>query len=136
MKQTLFTRLKQGHSYIKLWPNKHELSQYFPEYRAVVTCRFALKYCPSLALCAFILPLFLFGIDRLNIAIFYGILIGSMPIQGLVIAAKQSQKKLPLSLASWYRDAVEKLKEKTTINLTLKNPTYYDLARLLKYSYQ
>ncbi len=135
MKTNLYSLLREGHAYISLWPSRQEFLEYFAEYRAVVACRFAVKYCPYLAMLALILPLLAMGIEQLNMALFYSILIASMPIQALAMVAKQSKKKLPLALASWYRQGVEKLNPKPVPNLTLNNPTFNDLARLLNYSY-
>lgn len=98
-----------------------------------------LKHCPYLALLAFILPLFAFGVDKLTVAVFYGVCIGSMPVQALFFMYKKSKEPLPPALASWYREGVEKIKKQTlelSEQFSTKKPNFKDLAKLLNYSYQ
>ena len=139
MNISLAQQLKQGKDYTVLWPTRPELSQFFQEYRAILISRFGLKYCPPLALFALILPLMTFGVDKLSIALVYAIFIASMPIQALLFMSKKAKQKLPLTLASWYKQAVDKISQHATAavehSFSIKNPTYNDLAKLLNYSY-
>ncbi|NMP16637.1 MULTISPECIES: terminus macrodomain insulation protein YfbV [unclassified Thalassotalea] len=136
MQQHLYDIYKTGVKYIDTWPKRPELINYFPQYRAVLASRFVLRYAPPLAALAFILPLMFFGVEQLKQALFYGIFIASMPFQAVVYMAKQAKELLPPSLANWYRQGVEKLKqEMEDLELTANKPTYHDLATLLNYSY-
>ncbi|WP_371372556.1 terminus macrodomain insulation protein YfbV [Thalassotalea aquiviva] len=137
MNRKIYCFLKDGAKYIRLWPNTPELANYFAEYNAVVGSRFVLKYCPPLALLAIILPIMFLGPDFLSQALVYGIFIASLPVQALFLMAKKSKEHLPLALASWYRQGVEKLNQHQQQNkLTLvQKPTFMDLAKLLDYSY-
>ncbi|TRX56720.1 terminus macrodomain insulation protein YfbV [Thalassomonas sp. M1454] len=138
MNLSIKQQLKQGKEYIDLWPLRPELSNYFSEYQAIVASRFVLKHCPYLALVAFILPLFAFGVDKLTVALFYGVCIASMPVQALFFMAKKSREPLPPALARWYREGVEKIKIQTLEleeKFSTQKPTFNDLAKLLNYSY-
>lgn len=133
----LYNHLKSGQEYVKLWPEQPTLHSYFVEYRAVVVSRFSLKYCPYLALFAFSLPLMLIGSDKLPFAFFYGIFIASIPVQALLMMSKKAKEKLPLALASWYRQGVEKInQQENQPQFSLQNPTFNDLAKLLNFSFQ
>lgn len=139
MNISLSQQLKQGKDYIDLWPERPELNQFFQEYKAIIISRFVLKYCPALALFALILPLMTFGLDKLSIALAYAMFIASMPVQALFFMSKKAKQKLPLALASWYRQAVDKINQQATTvveqSFSVNNPTYNDLAKLLHYSY-
>ena len=132
-------QLIQGKEYIDLWPLRPELRNYFGEYQAIIVSRFVLKHCPYLALLAFIMPLFAFGVDKLTLSLFYGVCIASMPVQALFFMAKKAKEPLPPALASWYREGVEKIKTQAlelADKFSTHKPTYNDLAKLLNYSYQ
>ncbi|WP_371185360.1 terminus macrodomain insulation protein YfbV [Thalassotalea maritima] len=141
MQPTVADTYKLGRDYIKAWPERPELGNYFSQYQAVMMSRFVIKYAYSLALLATILPLMFIGIEQLRVAIFYGLFIASMPVQAVFLMAKQAKQRLPQALAIWYRQGLEKLqlqiKDKGQQHIKLKQsrPTYYDLAKLLNYSY-
>ena len=140
MQQSLLQQLKQGKEYIELWPARPELVNYFAEYRAIIVSRFLLKYGLPLAGFALIMPLMLMGVEQLKQALVYCLFIGSMPIQALFLMNKKSLEKLPPALASWYKKGVDKLQQSDLSNnvdtFTLNKPTFLDLAKLLKFSYQ
>lgn len=143
--------IKLGQRYIKLWPEKAELAQYFSDYRAVQSARFVCRYFPALALFTFIMQLYfssgLFlgagsvnnAINALPQALVYGLFLLSIPVQALVVLGVKADKFLPPSLASWYRTGVEKVKkqksEKKLSALTVTKPRYIDLAQLLQLTY-
>ena len=140
MQQTLLQQLKQGREYIELWPERPELVNYFAEYKAIIASRFVLKYGASLALFALIMPLLFLGVEQLKQALVYGLFIASLPVQALFLMNKKSIEKLPPALASWYKKGVNKLQQTDLSNtveaFVINKPTFLDLAKLLKFSYQ
>ncbi len=143
--------IKLGQRYIKFWPEKAELAQYFADYRAVQSARFVCRYFPALALFTFIMQLYfasgyLTGSGNINNAmtalpqaLVYGLFLLSIPVQGLVILGVKADKFLPPSLASWYRTGLEKAKEQGSQNkltdLAVSKPKYIDLAQLLQLTF-
>ena len=143
--------IKLGQRYIKFWPEKAELAQYFADYRAVQSARFVCRYFPALALFTFIMQLyfasgFISGSGSIDNAIIalpqalvYGLFLLSIPVQALVILGVKADKFLPPSLASWYRTGLEKVKEQSTqgryADLTVSKPRYIDLAQLLQLTF-
>jgi uncharacterized membrane protein YfbV (UPF0208 family) len=140
---------------LSLWPNRKELALYFTDYKVVQSARFICKYFPGLALFTFVLQLYFasglfsakeFGalsmdatLDALPLALVYGLFIASLPVQALVMLGVKADKFLPPSLASWYRDGIEKVKSSKSnepmnpliTQLATYKPRYIDLAQLL-----
>lgn len=151
MNLSVIELIKLGQKYLKLWPEKAELANYFADYRAVQTARFVCRYFPALALFIFIIQLYfasgLFtgnatisnAINALPQAMVYGLFLLSIPIQTLVMLGVKADKFLPPSLASWYRNGLEKAKElgiKNKLNtLSASKPRYIDLAKLLQLTF-
>lgn len=143
--------IKLGQQYVKFWPEKVELAQYFADYRAVQSARFVCRYFPALALFTFIMQLYFAsgyftGVGNVNNAVsalpqalVYGLFLLSIPVQALVVLGVKADKFLPPALASWYRTGLEKAKEqgsqKKLTDLTLSKPRYIDLAQLLQLTY-
>ncbi len=151
MNLSVIQLIKLGQKYCKLWPEKAELATYFADYRAVQSTRFVCRYFPALALFTVIMQLYfssgLFsGAGNINNAfsalpqaLVYGAFLLSIPVQALVISGVKADKFLPPSLASWYRNGVEKVKEQggaqSLENLSISKPKYIDLAQLLQLTY-
>ena len=143
--------IKLGQRYIKLWPEKAELVQYFADYRAVQSARFVCRYFPALALFTFIMQLYfssgyVTGSGSMNLAmnalpqaLVYGLFLLSIPVQALVVLGVKADKFLPPALASWYRTGLEKAKEQGSksklTDLTVSKPRYIDLAQLLQLTF-
>jgi uncharacterized membrane protein YfbV (UPF0208 family) len=143
--------IKLGQRYIKLWPERAELAQYFSDYSAVQSARFVCRYFPALALFTFIMQLYFASgyltgtasmhnaMNALPQALVYGVFLLSIPLQALVVLGVKADKYLPPSLASWYRSGLEKAKEKSNqsklSNLTVSKPRYIDLAQLLQLTF-
>lgn len=139
--------IKLGQRYIKLWPEKAELTKYFSDYSAVQSARFVCRYFPALALFTFIMQLYFasgyidgtgsmeHALNALPQALVYGLFLLSIPVQALVILGVKADKFLPPSLASWYRSGLEKAMAQGNVNqlkeLTTSKPRYIDLAQLL-----
>jgi hypothetical protein len=151
--------IKLGQRYLSLWPEKKELTMYFADYKVVQSARFICKYFPALALFTFMMQFYFssglyagIGFDTLSTdnilsalgqALFYGVFIGSLPIQALVIVGVKADKFLPPSLASWYREGIEKMKsanngqsiDPVVSKLATYKPRYIDLAQLLQLTF-
>ncbi len=141
--------IKLGQRYLKLWPEKSELGQYFDDYQAVHSGRFICRYFPALALFTFIMQLYVSSgyplgsgsIDKalmaLPQALVYGLFLVSIPVQALVLSGVKADKFLPPSLASWYRESVDKANKQNSSQISSKikaqtnKPRYIDLAQLL-----
>jgi len=143
--------IKLGQQYLNLWPEKPELARYFADYTAIQSARFVCRYFPALALFTVVMQLY-FGsgypmgqgsidnaINTLSVALVYGLFILSIPVQALVVLGVKADKFLPPSLASWYRNGLEKAKEQDNLNklthLTVSKPRYIDLAQLLQLTF-
>ena len=143
--------IKLGQQYQKLWPEKPELSRYFSDYKSVQSARFVCRYFPALALFTFIMQVYVgsglplgqgsisAAVNTVGIALVYGLFILSIPVQALVVLGVKADKLLPPSLASWYRDGLEKAKEKNNkeqfSKLAVYKPRFIDLAQLLQLTF-
>ena len=136
MKLSVSALIKLGYQYMKLWPKRPELSEYFAEYRTVQFARLVVNVSPGLAVCCLVLQLSLQTSNALAMALFYAILLLSMPIQALVMLGVNADKVLPPSLASWYKQGVARFNEQGgNIKLSTAKPKYLDLAKLLNITY-
>ena len=137
MNLSVVALIKLGMKYMKLWPQRAELANYFADYNAVQVARFVYRYFPSLAVFSIALPFALSNVDILPQMFFYSLLLASMPVQALVILGVKADKVLPPSLAQWYREGVAKYNQQGgEIKLSAHKPRYMDLAQLLNISYQ
>jgi len=136
MNMSIFEIIKLGQKYMKLWPNKAVLVNYFAEYRAVQISRFVCRYFPTLALITFVVQLYLGSFAVLPQAVVYAVFMLSIPIQALVMLGVKADKFLPPALASWYKEGVARVNEQGgDIKLSLHKPRYFDLANLLNLTY-
>jgi uncharacterized membrane protein YfbV (UPF0208 family) len=143
--------IKLGQRYLNLWPERSEFSNYFADYQAIQAARFVCRYFPALALFTFIMQLYIGSgyfsgqgsitnvLNTLGQALVYGLFILSIPVQALVVLGVKADKFLPPSLASWYRNGIEKAKEQGIYHklneLTVSKPRYIDLAQLLQLTF-
>lgn len=143
--------IQLGQQYLKLWPEKAELANYFSDYRAVQTARFVCRYFPALALFTVVMQLYfssgLFfskdvvgqtGIGQAEIdkalaalpqALVYGLFILSLPVQALVVSGVKADTLLPPSLASWYRSGLEKAKQQQMLKKTTTESGFYNQTK-------
>ncbi|REL26747.1 DUF412 family protein [Thalassotalea euphylliae] len=136
MKLSVSALIKLGYQYMKLWPKRAELGEYFAEYRTVQFARLVINVIPGLAVCCLVLQLSLQTDNAVAMALFYAILLLSMPVQALVMLGVNADKVLPPSLASWYKQGVARFNEQGgDIKLSTANPKYLDLAKLLNITY-
>jgi len=124
--------IQLGQKYLKLWPEKAELANYFADYHAVQSARFVCRYFPALAIFTVLMQLYfssglLFGQEKLDQvalnnalsglpqALCYGLFLLSLPIQALVVSGVKADKLLPPALASWYLSGLEKAKQQNAM---------------------
>ena len=137
MSMNIFEVVTLGQKYMKLWPEKSELSVYFADYRVIQVSRFVYRYFPGLAILSVIGQLYFGSIAILPQALTYGIFMLSMPLQVMVMLGLKADKYLPPSLSSWYKEGVAKINEQGgDIKLSVNRPRYFDLAQLLNISYR
>lgn len=137
MNMSLVELIKLGREYMRLWPQRAELGNYFAEYQAVQICRLAFRYLPGIALFSFIMQLYLGSMTLLPQALVYSLFILSIPLQALLMLGVKADKFLPLALASWYKESVARVNEAGgSIKLSLHKPRFIDLAKLLNISHQ
>jgi uncharacterized membrane protein YfbV (UPF0208 family) len=137
MKLSLLDIIKLGRRYIKLWPERTELGEYFKAYQAVKIGRFACNYLPGVAVFVFVIQLYFGSLDILPQALVYALFILSMPIQALVMLGLKADKYLPPGLANWYKEGVAKFNQNGgSIKLSEHKPRYIDLAQLLNITYK
>ena len=137
MNMSVVEIIKLGQKYMKLWPKRPELANYFAEYRTVQFARVVCQTFPALAVISAVLPLYLEIPISLGQIAFYFIFILSMPIQALVILGVKADKYLTPSLATWYKEGVARVNEQGgNVKLSVHKPRYLDLAQLLNITYQ
>ncbi len=137
MNMSVYEIIKLGQKYMKLWPDRPELANYFADYRAIQVSRFVCRYFPTFAALSIIGQLYFGSVVLLPQALVYGLFILSMPFQALVILGIKADKFLPPALSTWYREGVAKMNEGGgNIKLSVHRPRYVDLAKLLNISYR
>ena len=92
MNLSVVALLKLGVKYMKLWPQRPELSQYFPEYSVVQFARLVCKFIPGLALFTLIMQIGLAPENGLATGVFYCVFLLSLPIQALVMLGVKADK--------------------------------------------
>ena len=137
MNMSVVEVIKLGQKYMKLWPDRAELANYFAEYRTVQFSRMVCRYFPALAVISALAPLY-FNVNLpMSQIAFYFIFILSMPVQALVILGVKADKYLTPSLASWYKEGVARINEQGgDVKLSMSKPKYVDLAQLLNITYK
>lgn len=137
MNLSVVALIKLGYQYMSLWPKRAELARYFSEYKTIQFARLVYAVAPGLAVFTFVLQIGLAGTQSLSIALFYAIVLVSMPVQAMVILGVQADKVLPPSLSAWYKEGVARYNEQGgSIKLAVHKPRYLDLAKLLNMTYE
>ncbi len=129
----VMSQIKDGQSYIKVWPDNTELSPIFMERRVIKATQMAIKVMPFIAVANIIVQVNLLGMDYLPQAITFSLFFLSIPVQGLLWLGKRSNTVLPPRLAIWYRELSVKMQENGyESNIRCSKPRYFELAVLLK----
>jgi uncharacterized membrane protein YfbV (UPF0208 family) len=129
-----------GRRYLKLWPEKTELLNFFAEYRQVLIGRMVCRYSAHFAALIFALPFALpLPVDSdyfIQNTLVVSLFILSLPVQVYIILGLQADKYLPPSLAKWYKEGISNIDQNNTaVKLTTGKPKYFDLVQLLNLSH-
>lgn len=136
MNMSLSQIIQLGRRYLKRWPERAELSQYFREYHQVVVARFVCKYAIHFAGVIVVLPIAFSSYALLPQAAVSAVFVLSMPIQAYIMLGLQADKLLPPGLASWYKEGVAKFNQQGgDIKLSTAKPKYFDLVELLNVTF-
>lgn len=137
MNKSVIEIIKLGHRYLKLWPERPELSQYFQEYYAITLARFVWRNFLGFSLFLLLFFTLITGSQDINLLVFYVIFSLSMPVQVLVMLGVKADKDLPPGLSAWYKEGLARYNENGgELELSTGRPKYIDLAKLLNLTYQ
>ncbi|WP_109078780.1 terminus macrodomain insulation protein YfbV [Aggregatibacter kilianii] len=134
-----FSTLKTGQQYLKTWPLEPKLGAIFPENRVIKATVFAQKFMPFLAVFSVVWQQFYARGDTmaLAVAVLTAIFALFLPLQGIYWLGKRAKTPLPPKSAVGFQRVFEKLKDKRIALPTFpEQPTYFDLATLLKLAQQ
>ncbi len=79
----LIHSLKDGQSYMEIWPARKELNAIFPEQRIIKATRFGIKVMPAVAAISVLTQMAFNNYDALPQAIVVALFAISMPLQGM-----------------------------------------------------
>lgn len=128
--------IRDGQNYMESWPMRQELAVLLPENQMIKMTRLGQQLMPLLAIVAVSLPIATELHVLVPSAIATALLMLSLPIQGLYWLGKRSKSSLPLELKNWYLSVHQSLVEQKIETLPRKaNPTFSDLAQILKQAY-
>lgn len=131
---TIFQTLKKGQQYADTWVLHPRVGAIFPENRVIKTTKFAQNFMPFIAVFAVVWQQFS---SKGNEAAFAASVLTAlfallMPLQGLYWLGKRSAKPLPVQSAVKFQQIFVLLEKQNVLVQRLENPTYFDLAVLLK----
>lgn len=129
-----FQRLKQGQYYLTTWPLVPQLNLIFPENRIIKITLFAQKITPFLAVFSvFWQQLYARNeISALAIAILTALFALMLPLQGLYWLGKRAKTPLPAQSAVVFQQICQQLRQVNQNVIHIEQPTYQDLAEVLK----
>lgn len=130
----MFKVVRQGHKYMKLWPN-HAVVGNLPEAQVIPLVKMGIRLLPFAAAANFFVQFQYLGTDYLPQIIAATLFILVLPLQGYYWLGKRAYKVLPPPLKAWYFELKEKLSQNgEDIRLPghRKGPCYIDLARALR----
>ncbi|MDX1304307.1 terminus macrodomain insulation protein YfbV [Photobacterium sp.] len=135
--ETIWQNFQNGQQYMATWPIRKELALMFPEPRYIKATKFATRVMPAIAVMSVLSQMAFNNYDALPQAIVVAFFALSMPLQGLWWLGKRSRTVLPPSLATWYREIYEKIKnEGYAMQPLKKQPRYLELAEVLNRAFQ
>lgn len=133
MPQSIFSMVRDGQQYMRVWPMKKELYALFPECRVIAATRFSLKVMPPLAILSAAILVNQFGAAYLPQAIAIAAFFVSLPMQGLIWLGYRANQTLPPGTRSWYQQIYQKMQQQgCALQASKANPRYFELARLLR----
>ncbi|EGR2723447.1 DUF412 domain-containing protein [Vibrio parahaemolyticus] len=133
----LIHSLKDGQSYMDIWPVRKELGAIFPEQRIIKATRFGIKVMPAVAAISVLTQMAFNNYNALPQSIVVALFAISLPLQGIWWLGARSNTKLPPSLASWYRELHQKIVETGFALEPVKaRPRYKELAIILNRAFR
>lgn len=125
-------RLKDGQTYMDLWPARKELAPMFPENRVIKATRFGIKVMPAVAAISVLMQMVFNNYSAIPQAIVIALFAISIPLQGIWWLGTRSNTQLPPGLANWYRELYQKVAESGAAQEPIKaKPRYKELASML-----
>ena len=129
--------LKDGQSYMELWPMRKELTPLFPEQRIIKATRFGIKVMPAVAAISVLMQMVFENNAAMPQAIVMALFAISLPLQGMWWLGNRANSILPPALAGWYRELHSKSIESGCALEPLKaNPRYKELAQVLNRAFK
>lgn len=129
-----FSLIKQGQKYADTWLMSPILGAIFPENRVIQSTKFAQKLMPFVAVFSIVWQQIYAKNNNMafSIAVLTALFALCIPFQGLYWLGKRAKTQLPPQSAVKFQQIFQQLAQK---NITLQNrdnPTYQDLAELLR----
>lgn len=127
------SKLQRGRYYLAVWPRRPELNALFPENRIILAIEYGIRVLPPIVVICLMLQ-FQFGDAAYWPSVLTSVIfLLSMPLQGFYWLGRRAETPLPPSLAHWYREINEKMREQAGISRKLvAKPRYQELADTLK----
>lgn len=137
MQYPLYSTLRAGREYGKIWPARAELNSLFVENKVILLTSVTGRYLPGLAsLCAAVQYSYL-GAAFLPQILAMMLFLVSLPLQGWYWLGVRAETRLPPSIASWYQHVWQQMQQHGVELTPVSQPQRYkDLAELLKKAYQ
>ncbi|CAM4187003.1 terminus macrodomain insulation protein YfbV [Vibrio astriarenae] len=129
--------MKDGQSYMDIWPMKKELNLLFPEARVIKATKFAVKVMPAVAAISVLTQMAFQNADAMPQAIVVALFAISLPLQGMWWLGHRANTQLPPSLAAWYREIHQKIVDSGFALEPMKSqPRYKELAKVLNRAFR
>lgn len=133
MSRSLGCLLRDGQTYMDLWPMNKQLAAVFPEARVISGTKFSARWMPPAAVLCSLVMLQGNGVGYLPQALALAGLFLSLPIQGLFWLGFRSNQTLPPAIRAWYQEIRRKMREHGCEVVAYRGqPRYKELAILLK----
>lgn len=131
---TIFQTLKKGQQYADTWVLHPRVGAIFPENRVIKTTKFAQNFMPFIAVFAVVWQQFSSKGNEVAFAaaVLTALFALLMPLQGLYWLGKRSAQPLPAQSAVKFQQVFVLLEKQNVLMQRVENPTYFDLAVLLK----
>lgn len=131
---SIWRTLKQGQQYLENWPSIKQLAMIFPENRMMKSTKVAIRFAPFVAVFSIVWQQIYAPYDHnaLAMAVLTALVALSLPLQGLFWLGKRANTALIGETLNWYWKIEQKLdREYDIAPVSLKQPTYLDLAKIL-----
>lgn len=125
--------VRDGQSYMKVWPMQRQLFSLFPDGQIILATQLGIKVMPAFAVIAAAVLINTNGPEFIPQAITVAAFFLSLPLQGLLWLGFRSNKRLPPAVKGWYREIHQKMREQgCQLQAVKSQPRYRELASLLK----